>query len=334
MWQLANQTPYAAERNWVRDKQGAHRWIVAVKATFMIPLRGPLELADEQRPPIFAPEYHGEDGVSSLRYDADLGPLKPTTDVWVVGHACAPRDQPVAELLTSLRVGAIKKTILVRGDNEFRSGLSGLTTTVPRPFVRMPIVYERAYGGVDTSATDPSRHRIYTRNPVGVGFGISVSRLDRQPGPNVVYPGQDFLKAGPAGFGAIASHWSPRSELAGTYDARWMRERRPLLPADYDDRFVLCSPLDQRMAGHLPSGTPVELTHMTPEGLLRFEIPAPRLRFRTRFGTRTCEHPGILASVVLEPDNRCVGLVWQTSLPVPPTQIDHLDQTVIEEVSK
>ena len=33
VWTLANRTPYAAGRNWVRDKTGAHQWVVAVKAT-------------------------------------------------------------------------------------------------------------------------------------------------------------------------------------------------------------------------------------------------------------------------------------------------------------
>jgi hypothetical protein len=60
MWMLDNQTPYGAERNWIRDKNGAHLWIVAVKATFDIGPGGALKLADEQKPPLLAPEYFGE----------------------------------------------------------------------------------------------------------------------------------------------------------------------------------------------------------------------------------------------------------------------------------
>ena len=70
---------------------------------------------------------------------------------------------------------------------------------------------------------------------------------------------------------------------------------------------------------------------MTPDGAMYFEIPALRLVFRTYFGSRTREHPGVLASVMLEPDTRRVRLTWQTSLPVTATQIDHLDQTIVEE---
>lgn len=32
MWALSNQTSYGVDRNWIRDKTGAHRWVVAVKA--------------------------------------------------------------------------------------------------------------------------------------------------------------------------------------------------------------------------------------------------------------------------------------------------------------
>lgn len=333
MWQVDNRTSYAAERNWVRDQHGAHHWIVAIKATFQVSGHGELSLADEQPAPLFAPEYNGEDGASSVRYEADLCLLKPATDVWVNGHAVAPGDKPVAELPVSLRFADVSKTLLVRGENVFYSGVTGLTTTKPRPFVRMPVVYERAYGGFDTTDPDPSRHRMDARNPVGVGFATRAAHLEHQPAPTVVYPGKDPAKAGPAGFGAIAGPWSPRVELAGTYDAQWVEKRRPLLPEDYDPRFVLCSPTDQRSRhGYLPPGTRVELVHMTPRGVMAFELPSVHLRFTTRFGARRQEHPGVLASVILEPDDERVQLVWQSSLAVPPTKVDALDETVVEEV--
>lgn len=333
MWQVDNRTPYTAERNWVRDEHGAHHWIVAVKATFEVSRQRALVLVDEQPPPLFAPEYLGEDGASSLRYEADLGLRKPGTDVWVHGHALAPGQRPVTELPVSLRFAEVDKTLLVRGENVFYSGVTGLTTTKPRPFTRMPVVYERAYGGFDTHDPDPSRHRMDPRNPVGVGFATRSARLERTAAPNVVYPGKDLAKAGPAGFGAVAGHWSPRAELAGTYDARWVEKRRPLLPEDYDPRFVMCSPIDQRSRhGYLPPGTRFELVHMTLSGVMTFDLPAVHLRFTTRFGARRQEHPGVLASVILEPDDERVQLVWQSSLAVPPTKVDALDETVIEEV--
>lgn len=333
MWEVDNRTPYSADRNWTREKDGAHHWIVAVKASFRVTPRGELELAEEQSPPLLEPEYVGDPGESSLRFDTDLGPLKPATDVWVCGHARAPRDKPVTELPISLRFGKIEKTLLVRGENVYYSGAGGLTTTSPRPFVRMPVVYERAFGGFDTTSADPSRHRLYARNPVGVGFAASSRPREHEPGPNVVYPGKDPAQSGPAGFGAIAAHWSPRVELAGTYDAAWVKTRRPLLPADYDDRFSLCSPEDQRPLSYVAPGTTVQLVHMTANPVLRFDLPRKIMRFRTHFGARVEEHPGYLVSVILEPDDEIVRVVWQSSLRVRATQVDALDRTRVEEVA-
>ena len=89
MWAVTNHTPYAAGRTWGRDKNGLHEWIVAVKATFDIKANGELVLAEKQLPPLLAPEYNGDDGVSSLRYEADLVGTKPATDVVLNGTAYA-----------------------------------------------------------------------------------------------------------------------------------------------------------------------------------------------------------------------------------------------------
>lgn len=91
MWFITNHTPYKVGRTWGRDKDGVHEWIVAVKGTFNIKPDGSLKLADEQIEPLLLPEYSGEDGLSSIRYDADLVAPKPTTDVVLNGTAYARR---------------------------------------------------------------------------------------------------------------------------------------------------------------------------------------------------------------------------------------------------
>ncbi|MEM7139269.1 MAG: DUF2169 domain-containing protein [Myxococcota bacterium] len=90
MWAVESRTPYAADRTWVRDRDGAHHWIVVVKGTFDIELDGTLTLVEEQPDPLHAPEYWGEPGVSSVRYEADLVAAKPATDVIVNANAYAP----------------------------------------------------------------------------------------------------------------------------------------------------------------------------------------------------------------------------------------------------
>src|SRR5689334_358370 len=102
MWTLFNHTPFAADRNWTRDKNGMHWWIVAVRVTFDLAPDGRLSLAEEQLPPLLAPEYFGEPGKSSLRYDSDLLAAKPETDLLVVGSAYAPRGRPTPTVPVSL----------------------------------------------------------------------------------------------------------------------------------------------------------------------------------------------------------------------------------------
>lgn len=331
MWTLRNKTPYAAERSWVRDKAGEHLWIVAVKATFQILPDGRLKLADEQRPPLLAPEYFGEPGASSLRYEADLGLPKPTTDIIVNAHAHAPGSRPAPSVSVSLRVDDIRKSLLVHGERVYYQGATGLTTSNPRPFLSQPIRYEAAFGGADLSDPDPRNHRMDMRNPIGRGFARDRAELADRPAHTIEYPGTDPAAPGPAGFGALASYWSPRLELGGTYDARWEQTKKPFLPDDYDAGATLCAPADQRPQRHLYGGERFELVHLTPEGAMRFDLPKIYLTFSTSFGRRREEHRSRLATVIVELEDRCLMLVWQTALRVSPRDADYLDATVIEE---
>src|SRR5215510_7453997 len=107
MWAITNRTPYKVGSAWGRSKDGVHEWIVAVKGTFDIKPGGNLKLADEQLEPLLLPEYNGEAGVSSLRYDADLVAPKPTTDIVLNGTAYAPKGRSSTDFMVSLRVGRV-----------------------------------------------------------------------------------------------------------------------------------------------------------------------------------------------------------------------------------
>lgn len=170
MWRLTNDTAYASGRIWGRDKDGAHEWIVVVKATFDIRPDGKLVRAKKQVEPPMVAEPNGEDGRSSLRYEADLVGPKPTTDILLNGTAYAPKGRPASEFLVSLRVADVHKQIKVVGDRSWKSGVFGNGPSAAVPVARVPITYERAYGGFDQSNPDPTGQRLYTRNPVGCGL--------------------------------------------------------------------------------------------------------------------------------------------------------------------
>lgn len=332
MWALDNKTAYAAERNWIRDKEGVHHFVVAVKATFDVSTNGKLTLADEQRPPMLEPEYHGKPGESSLRYDSDLLAVKPCTDVILDAHAHAPKGRKAKSVVTSARVDDMRKALVVHGLRVYRKDpIGGIVMTDPVPFLSLPIRYEGAFGGVDFTDPDPKKHRMDSRNPVGAGFAVNRDHLIDQPAPHIAYQKGDILNKGPAGFGPIDPSWSPRRELAGTYDEKWESNKKPLLPDDYDDLFAASAPADQRSKRHRRGGERVELINLSPEGILAFYLPKIYLTFTTHIGRQRQEHRSRLTSILIESETRQVMLVWQTALAVSPGDIDYLDQTTIRE---
>ena len=331
MWVLANETPYGAERNWIRDKDGRHHWVVAVQATFDLTEAGTVELATEQPAPPLEPAYWGKPGESSLRRDSEVLYRKPTTDVLVEGSAHAPGGRPAGSMEVSAIVGPIQKRLVVFGNRVYHDALGSGGTTSPTPFVTQPIRYERAFGGADLSHPDPSKQKLDDRNPVGKGVAMHPRTLVNTPAHTVEYPGRSVARAGPAGFGPIDPSWSPRRQLAGTFDAEWVRSRKPLLPADYDPMFGCSAPQDQRPPTPLRGGEPVELRGLTPSGLLRFRLPKVYLAYSTFFGRRRDEHRGHMSTVLLRPDDMQLVVVWQTTLEVAPRDSDYLDETRITE---
>jgi hypothetical protein len=158
-----------------------------------------------------------------------------------------------------------------------------------------------------------------------------VRRLEKKPAHAVEYPSGNPEKKGPAGFGPIDRGWSPRLDLAGTYDAKWEKTKKPLLPDDYDDGFALSAPGDQRFAKPLHGGETVTLVNMTPEGAVRFELPKVLLIFKTQMGRQSEEHRATMTTVFVAPEDKKLSLVWQTKLRVPERAVEYLDRTTIRE---
>ena len=313
MWSLSNSTPYKAERGWVRDMDGREVWLVAVRARYLIDAAGALHLAerDEQPDVKLAPEYAGEGLDMVLVADSDLPHQKLATDLIVHGHAHAPEGSVAERLHVSMQVGSLRKDLVVWGDRVWqRTGLSA-----PQPFIRMPLSYRNAYGGVDPA--DPANW--YAPNPAGKGFSANPLALTGQPAPNVELP-QALVSARtdrpePAGLAPVPGHWPQRRRYGGTYDAAWEQERLPLLPLDFDPRFHQQAPPDQQVPGFLHGGEPVLLEGMHPRGRLRFDLPRVSLVFETEFDDLTrMKHEARLHTVLFEPDLPAVSLVWHTHL--------------------
>jgi hypothetical protein len=71
---------------------------------------------------------------------------------------------------------------------------------------------------------------------------------------------------------------------------------------------------------------------MSPAGTLVLELPRIRLGLSSSFGRSNKEHDApLLATVLVEPDEQRLSLVWQSALRVAAPDADYLDATRIVE---
>ena len=307
--EIDNRTPFAFEALFASSERSRPVVAPLVKATFEISARGELELSPEQVPVNLTGEWFGDPGESSQRFEPESAFVKPSTDVVLIGHAHARRRDSVRGEV-ELRVGPLVQRVLVSGDRAVPSPVE--------PFERIPLVYERCYGGWDRSHPNPERHRFHPGNPVGVGFRARGSRFQEgAPLPNLEDPRARLTRyrgrSRPAGFGFTCPHWEPRRRLAGTYDAAWERERMPLLPEDFQRRFFNAAAPALIAPRFLRGDEAVLVRGASPEGQLSFRLPAiqppvSRLSFRDRPDETLV---GNLDTVIIDLDARKLLLLWR-----------------------
>lgn len=317
MWELINQTPYAAERGFVRDHDGGEVWIVLVKATFALHPDGSLQRATKQPPVDLEPVYRESPAGLYLRRDTALIPTKPGTEVLIEGSACAPNGRNTDRMDIGFRIGPLHKQLHVVGNRDWINSPGGPMLGKPEPFSRLPICYQRALGGL--AGHDPETAPVPNPcNPVGTGHALHEEDLPGTPAPNIEQPGagaSDWARQSPpAGFGPIARHWTPRRELAGTFDAGWSRTRQPLLPEDFDERFYFSAPADQCLTGFLSGGEPMTLHGLSPQGDIRFSIPRLPLHCRTSIAGQAHPHTGELHGILIDTDAMRIACLWHSRL--------------------
>lgn len=316
--QLVNLSPFASEHLVLMDANAEERLIVVVKATYSL-TQGVVRLHEKQESVRLADEYHGEPGKSSIKHAGEAVPFKPATDVILVGSA-RPFDKDRGKVDVVLRLGELRKTVRVFGDRVWKRTLGFLTISKPEPFEKVPLIYERAFGGVDGSL--PERVEADSRNFVGVGFRGKKSKfpLFGMRLPNLEHPGDRITginkRPAPACFSFISPHWQPRASYAGTYDDAWQKKRSPLLPDDFNTSFYQTAPADQVYNGYVSGGEPVEVLNASPSGRLAFTIPKVNPRVAVKIATEFRELEMRLDTVVIDSDRECLLLTWRGSTAV------------------
>lgn len=254
-----------------RNLQGEECVFVFVKSTFSWQDDGILVPEPKSATLVEDDLFTAEAGESSMAYAADTLPPKARTDVYLVGRIVVPEPKPVVDV--TLKVGShINKVVRVFGPRRWQRQHQG--PPVPgraEAFSEMPLLWERAYGGVS-----PREPKVFEPgNPIGCGV-VTAEDDPEGPLPNFEWPAAPLAwakKNTPAGFGPICPHWQPRTQRAGTYDERWRELRAPIPPEDFDPAYFNVAPDDQQLSA-FPSDETVTLTNFTRRQQESFLVPS------------------------------------------------------------
>ena len=170
----------------------------------------------------------------------DAGMPKANPEMLLVGNAYAPRDERVEAIETTLGLGPIEKKLAISGHSIWLKGFFGRRASAVHPFDTMPISWENAYGGSQSS-----------ENPVGVG---ALGRGHREETlvalPNIRYPEELSLKYGSrlraASYAPIPAQWRPRAQYAEMFDLQYIETDFPAMPGNLDFRVYNAAPVDQQ----------------------------------------------------------------------------------------
>jgi hypothetical protein len=320
--EIDNRSDFAFESLFLADENGIPLFVPLVKATFWNISGRQLLLAEEQISPNLSGEFWTDPDVSSYKYEPETAFVKSATDIVLIGHAHALKPGETS-VDVGIRVGLVQKVVRVFGDrylvrDRVKSSIYG-----PKPFAKIPLVYELSFGGWDRSHPDPNQHTFEPRNPVGVGFGYPAGKTDEPLKlPNIEDPKYPWKRLGdrppPAGFGFISPHWQPRASFAGTYDGKWDETRKPLLPTDFDRRFFNAASPGMIAPGYLRGDEPITIMNASSAGRLTFNLPGvspPWCGVELRGGKKEILQTQ-LDTIIINTDEDLVFLLWRAHMAV------------------
>ncbi len=251
-----------------------------------------LYLADEhdREPPLYGPPGRGP------RRASDLAPQLRAVDVTLTGCAYPPAPgatQAMVRLTVGTHAGTLlDKVLYVYGDRDASGAL--------RPFDRVQLNYEHAYGGIG-----------FADNPLGTGYGAMSDKA-----PNVIDPRQPALTAS---FAPIPQSFPARKRLLGETDKSALSQRIVEIPADFDWRYYHSAPADQRVSA-LRGGEWIGLEGMfadRPNMLTR--LPLVQALGKV-YGGRNAGVPDMLPLIIdtvrIDAEARTCSLVWRGSFPL------------------
>ncbi|MEM7231710.1 MAG: DUF2169 domain-containing protein [Planctomycetota bacterium] len=305
-----NQTPFTFAPVPGRMNFPGHSLTLVVKGTFHLVPGGVLSPVEEGEFPTGDTPYEDDDeGTGSPRYEFDYAYYKPKADLLLVGDCHVPGDDPLPQCPVTFAVGDQSRDLVVVGDRHWTAVGATPVFSDPKPFRRMPIRYEQAFGGVG-----------FAPNPCGRGY-----RKEETDGgkrlrlPNVENPQSMIASPGshpaPAGFAPLSKLWEYRTEKTGTYKGSWKTERWPWFPEDFDWSYFNAAPPEMQADEYLRGDEEIYLENLHPKHReLHSKLPGLRVRcFVEDHGAldEAREVDMVLDTVWVDAENEKVSLLWR-----------------------
>ena len=204
----------------------------------------------------------------------DAGLAKPQAEALVAGDACAPNGEAVTHLKAGLEIGPIRKEVAVFGERWWQRHPEGPVMTEPRPFKRLPLAWENAFGGLG-----------HAENPLGKGADASALLRRKQPAPlpRIERIGALVLAANdrpaPVCLAPLPEDAAVRCKHLGTYDDDWLKDDFPHFARDFNPLYNNIASEDQRINRPFRGDESFRLTGLHPEHPnLRGHLPGLRIR--------------------------------------------------------
>lgn len=219
--------------------------LLVAKATFRFDLRGQVELDADDPLPLLDDDQQTPVGILPADMVARRGKR---FEVMLLGHAHAPGGRPAPSVRVALTVGRERREMLVFGDRHWQ-GRDAISS--PIPFERMPLVYERSFGGSAVVQLD-AETLLDVFDPVNRrGRGFDTDEQLR---------GLSELLGAPPGFPMLVDRHRalPNLEHPAALIARWADAPEPAgwAPAYRDTAVALLSTLRRERVRASAPGTP------------------------------------------------------------------------------
>ncbi|NQY65730.1 MAG: DUF2169 domain-containing protein [Alteromonadaceae bacterium] len=301
------------------------QFVGLVKAAFRIQPGniGPVIPMREQIPAVLAGELYGDPEISSYKYEPECTHYKLNTDIVLIGTAKAPNEN-MTQFDCGFRVGQYTQIARIFGDRVWNKNVIGMYMSEPEVVTEMPLIFENAFGGVDTSVKIKNGelkngHPFEQKNPVGKGYHKnSKNCIPQAPLPNIEDPNNLINHytdcPEPVGFGFTSPNWQPRSSLAGTYDEKWENARSPKLPTDFNPLFFNAATKKLMADGYLQGNEPVQVYNASPWPKLTFYLPdiaAPSINVKLKNGKSFLLNT-VLDTVIVNTDDMLLFLHYRT----------------------